>query len=671
MNTAIEKDTLPRMGAQFFINPDDTYEDTEKHFSLMKQYGIRLVRLFILWEHVEPKQGKWDFSRYDIVYDLAEKYQIKIVSTITAEDPPQWFEKKPFYHHYSNLNDTRLKQLASIYIQKLVSRYYHHPAHCAWILMNEPELYVNYEPSTLQAFHQWLKNKYHTIDSLNLKWYQQHSSFDEIKISPQNAQEYWQCFPTFIDWNNFLKDNLISQLEWIKSQIRIIDQTSPLHLNPKGFYGNLAPVGQDYWKENQVSDILGASIHPAWKFLWFDRNEYGLAFSFCVDIIKSASNGKSFWVTELQSGATLMTGIQPCTPSPDELSAWLWDGVGAGAKSIIYWMWHPRTFGQEAGEWGIVTVNHKISKRLIASHTVSKTLEQNAALFSKATPPKATVAILYNHATELLSLIEGSPLYRTPEATIQSLVGIYKALKQAQISVDFISEDQILEGKLDEYEYLYLPYSYALDLNLQVMIKDYVSQGGNLWAESPFGWKNSYGEILREQPLNSVFGFEVNEFQGRNVLSQNELPYLCQADLDITTAEMLSELPDGSPAITRNYYKNGIAVFVNTTASLGFFHRNNSNFAEQINFFVKNYTQEFQISTDSNTILHRILSNDNYRIMILENWGKESSCHITSQKKKFIGIETLYGRPLKLSDEQSINVTLQTNETIVLKLEVI
>lgn len=109
----------------------------------------------------------------------------------------------------------------------------------------------------------------------------------------------------------FLKENLVQQLGWIRDEIRKIDTVSPTHINPKGFYGNLAPVGQDYFKEATVSDILGASIHPAWKFLWFSREEYGLAFSFCVDLIRSASRKKSFWVTELQAGPTITTGVQP------------------------------------------------------------------------------------------------------------------------------------------------------------------------------------------------------------------------------------------------------------------------------------------------------------------------------------------------------------------------
>lgn len=45
MNYPVEQGMTPRIGAQFFINPEDTPEDCRKHFALMRRYGIRLLLL--------------------------------------------------------------------------------------------------------------------------------------------------------------------------------------------------------------------------------------------------------------------------------------------------------------------------------------------------------------------------------------------------------------------------------------------------------------------------------------------------------------------------------------------------------------------------------------------------------------------------------------------------
>lgn len=670
MSNAVEKDFLPRIGAQFFINPDDSFEDTQKHFQLMKQYGIRLVRLFVLWEHIEPKQGEWDFSRYDAVYDLAFEYGIKIVSTLTCEDPPQWFCEKPFYHHYSNLYDERLKELLAIYIDKLVSRYHKHKAHYAWILMNEPEVMVNFEQSTMKQFSSWLKQKYTTIECFNERWYRHYNSFDEVSINAEDCAEYWQCFQAFIDWNNFLKHSLIVQLNWIKDKVQAIDNTSPIHLNPKGFYGNLAPVGQDYWKEGEICDILGASIHPAWKFVWFDRDEYGVAFSFCVDIIRSASYKKSFWVTELQSGPTLMTGIQPCTPNEKELSAWVWDAIGAGAKSVVYWMWHPRTFGQEAGEWGIVTADHKMSKRLKASSAITNVIEGNAELFKSATPVKARVAIFYNHASEILSLIEGSPLYRMQEVPIQSLVGVYKALTANSVAVDFISADQIRDNQLTRYDMLYLPYSYALDCDLQEEIAEFVTNGGKLWAEAPCGWKDSNGYIHRHKVLDEVFGIETLEYCGCSMEDESTMPYLCQAEINLTTATVVEKFSNDTPAVISNKYGKGEAIFVSSVASLGYFSRKEQAFSSQIARFALEFCGEVvRISSNNIKLSHRVMQSGSDYIVIVENWGKSTVCEVKILAENIDSVVNLLNGQAVVLDKSVASINLAQNETVVLLLK--
>lgn len=671
MNYPVEQGMTPRVGAQFFINPEDTLEDCRKHFALMRCYGIRLVRLFILWDHVEPRPDEWHFERYDAIYSLAHTYQIQIVSTLTAEDPPRWFEEKPFYHHYADLNRSDLRKAAARYLSQVVSRYHSHPAHYAWILMNEPELHVNQNPETMQLFRTWLVQKYGMIEKLNAKWYAQFSRFEDITLHLPETPEYWQCFGAFTDWHAFLKENLVQQLGWIRDEIRKIDTVSPTHINPKGFYGNLAPVGQDYFKEAAVSDILGASIHPAWKFLWFSREEYGLAFSFCVDLIRSAARKKSFWVTELQAGPTITTGVQPCTPSPKEITAWLWDAFGAGAKAVIYWMWHPRTSGQEGGEWGIVSADHKIPKRLLASAEVSRLLESEQQLFSNAESEKPRTAIFYNQAAEVLSLIEGSPIYRTQDAPVQAMCGIYHALMRAHIPVGFVDADAVRKGALSEYRAVYFPCSSALDADILEIVRDYAADGGAVWAEAPFAMKGSDGVLHRRMDaFYQMFGIDITEFEGAAPLASEKSPYLCSADLESRGAEIVGRFSDGRPSVLIFPFGRGETCFVNSTASLGYFHSHLPVFKEQIVSFAQRHTKPlFQIHTDSEAILYRAMQSGAVFVLILENWtNEETVCSVTTACGNFSAIQCLTGNAAFSYCADKLNLTLQAKDTAVLTI---
>ena len=57
-------------------------EDLLKAIKLMKEAGISWVRMDFLWEEIEPKQGEFDFSKYDKIVDLAEKNNLNILGIL-------------------------------------------------------------------------------------------------------------------------------------------------------------------------------------------------------------------------------------------------------------------------------------------------------------------------------------------------------------------------------------------------------------------------------------------------------------------------------------------------------------------------------------------------------------------------------------------------------------
>ncbi len=183
-------------------------------------------------------------------------------------------------------------------------------------------------------------------------------------------------------------ENLCNHLLCIKKIVKKIDKKSITHINPKNLIENQILFGQDIKRESKTVDIIGASIHPAWNFIEYDYDLYGRLFSYFVDYIRSSSINKPFWITELQSGSTVKTGNNPYCPTPDEFSSWIWNSIGSGAKAIIYWMWHPREFAQECGEWGLISNDFRESKRLKSSAMISKIIDENKKLFLKETKTK-------------------------------------------------------------------------------------------------------------------------------------------------------------------------------------------------------------------------------------------------------------------------------------------
>src|SRR5271157_1173510 len=53
------------VGTEFFLNRTGTKESIEKHFRLMHDNGLTLVRIFIIWDDIERTPGTWNFEKYD------------------------------------------------------------------------------------------------------------------------------------------------------------------------------------------------------------------------------------------------------------------------------------------------------------------------------------------------------------------------------------------------------------------------------------------------------------------------------------------------------------------------------------------------------------------------------------------------------------------------------
>ena len=624
--------TSLRIGTEFFLNRSETEAGIDRHFRLMRDTGLSLVRIFVIWDDIEHTPGAWNFERYDWIYAAAAANDIKIVATLCAEDPPGWAHQTPFYHNRTNLNDPVIRKRASLYIEKVVGRYKTHAAQGVWLLMNEPSKYDT-EPATIRAFAAWLERKYHTVDVLNQSWFRQVKSFNDVTLTPDQltgGNYGWLDYPPVIDWREFNIDNLVNQLLWIKRQVELHDTLHPTHLNVTQPLGG--PSGQDVWKEQKIVQILGASIHPAWVFPpSAPRAEYGELFAYRLDLIGGAAGTKRWWVTELQSGPTIFTGGFPLNPTPDDITRWLWDSFGAGSKGVIFWLWQPREGGQEGGEWGLVTLDGKPSVRVPAVKAVAQALKRIPSL-AAAQPQQSQVAILYNRQTAILNHLEGTRFQHRGDEWEQSIQGCYHALRRAHIPTRFVDIDLLKQSALADYKVLYIPYCYALDDQAIGALRRYVEQGGTLWADGLVAWKNDMGRLRPSIPgnLSDVFGVEASDIypvkvdEPYSVTAANELAgELWKLPLDLNGAEAFVSDTAGKPFATKHRFGRGLVIYFQSALTLAYAKRSHPQIQQWIVAPAAEIssTLPVQLLHGSPSISFRGLVHPTGAFAILSNWG--------------------------------------------------
>ena len=78
----------PLIGAQIWLDRNQSPEDIEKTFAAFAAEKLSLARLVIPWRTVEPRPGEWDFALYDSAFDTAARHKVRIAATLTAQSPP-------------------------------------------------------------------------------------------------------------------------------------------------------------------------------------------------------------------------------------------------------------------------------------------------------------------------------------------------------------------------------------------------------------------------------------------------------------------------------------------------------------------------------------------------------------------------------------------------------
>ena len=214
----------------------------------------------------------------------------------------------------------------------------------------------------------------------------------------------------------------------------------------------------------------------------------------------------------MQAGPSVFSG-RLINPSASEMTRWLWDDIGAGAKGVLFWCWHPRRFGREGGEFGLVNADASPTPRTEAVCKITRALAGPAAFLRGAEPLRPRAAILYSRQSLVLISVDDPSTKGGGDRVLGSLLGCHRALCERQIPVDFLDEDGLKRGDAARYAVLYLPHAYAMDDATVAALRRYVAEGGTVWADGPVAWKDDRGNVRPQMPggLRDVFGVTVQD----------------------------------------------------------------------------------------------------------------------------------------------------------------
>ena len=512
---------LTRIGSQLYVNRDDTPEQVRRWVAQMADAGLSLVRLFLLWDHLEPRRGQWTWESYDAAFDEAAGRGLGVVPTLMSVSPPGWMRLTGNSQSVADLEDPEFLARSEDYIRRVVGRYGAHPALHSWIVWNEASRGVPRNERTLARYREFQAARHGgDIARYNRRVYGQCESFADLERGPTGGElAGFSGYAARLDWMHFAVDEMIGHLARIRDIIRELDTTHPIHVNPHAVTRCMAGAGQSIWREGRTLDFLGCSAHPVWHSTRFPRARWPRSIGLFADLMRGAGRHPDdlFWVSELQGGPTFFSGQLIDCPDEADIRAWLWESLGSGAGAVVYWCFNARTDGGEAGEWSLLAQNGRPSRRLRATTAVIKRLARHQDVFAQARPGPQPIKLLYSEESALLANVEGSGSDepgnpRSPEAFYDALSGAYLLLADLGHAPGFVDEIDVRSGlDPDVTPVIVLPSCTALALETLEALQKYVQCGGTLLADGFTAWKTPDGALDPAYPdqVAALFGAHV------------------------------------------------------------------------------------------------------------------------------------------------------------------
>ena len=245
--------SLPRIGSQLFINRGDSASQAREWVDQMNDVGLRVIRLFMLWDLVEPKEGQWHWDVFDAVFDQAAKNDMGVVPTLWALTSPGWMRRVRSLQGIDDLTDKNFTDRAMDYIDQCVSRYAKHPGLDSWIIWNEATLELVPEKKWEPLYREYLKDYHGSIENYNRLSYHQFNSFDDVVLHEGELNDFWAPHIEQLDWARFNRSQLMYWIRVITERIRSNDPNHPIHVNPHALVSNYTKTGQEVWEGRQIS----------------------------------------------------------------------------------------------------------------------------------------------------------------------------------------------------------------------------------------------------------------------------------------------------------------------------------------------------------------------------------------------------------------------------------
>ena len=701
------KKEYPRItyGAVYFRKSNPPREDWARDYAQAAADGMNMFRHWFLWGAIERKPGVYDWVEYDEHLALAAKNGMGTVIAEFADCVPEWF-----YHGHKDcfcmsrtgvqapysglsascavggfvpgglcLDNPKTREYVERFLRALAGHYKGHPGLFGYDVWNE----CNFDGDmcfcehTQQAFREWLKAKYGSLDALMKAWYRYgYESWEQVE-APRFTEQHPQC----LDWLLFRKENFYRQYDWKVNILRSVDPDARITNHGVAAtldytYGN----GNDDWMAAEQAEsygltwVMGRKGTEPWK-QWQ-----------AMDLVRAASRGKPFWHAEMQGGPLWLqpqvigrTKDDGRVATAEDVRLWNLVSLAGGARGILYLRWRSLLDGPLFGSFGLYANDGLPNDRSRAASQIAKWANGPAteALFA-AKPVRADVGIIVLDKIQWFNKL----VQQAGPQKFYSLCqwGIYRAFFDSRLQADWVHFKDI-----DEYKILYFAYPIQLDAADARKLEDWVRRGGRLICEGLPGYFGDGGKVGTVQPNNGLDGLfgvteETVEFMPDlgdaiefDALGVQGVPGgLFRQAYRTAGAKALGTYPDGAAAVTVKRHGDGMAILIGTFPSEGYHRTSSPAVRELLGKLLELAGAASAIDTLQGDVTARLWEGDGRRFLWILNHNREAqTARIRVNDCRTVSIGAVYwgATDAARTEGQTVLATVPGKDAVVVELK--
>ncbi|MCL2209233.1 MAG: beta-galactosidase [Treponema sp.] len=562
--------------------PKEIWKEDMRLFTLA---GIDVLTINVFsWAALQPSEDEYNFSVLDEIIETISVAEMKICLATATATHPAWMarrypeilrvnadgSKRKFGDRENSCPNSGIYRMyAGRLARKLAERYGKLENIIAWHISNEFSGYC-YCDNCQNAFRQWLKKRYKTLETLNAAWntsFWGHTYHDwEDIVSPSFLGGEWtghqhrisgSCQIQSIDYRRFYSDSLLDCYLVEVRELREITPQIPVTTNLMGTYWDT-----DYFKWGKHMDFIAWDNYP-WPDCPYTRISMNHA------LMRGCGNGKPF---SLMEQTPSVTNWQPYNSlkRPGIMRLWSYQALAHGSDTVMFFQMRRSRGCCEKFHGAVIdhcgNENTRVFREVAALGEELKKLG-DAFLDSRIV---SQTAVLYDWDNWWATSISAGPTIdmNYPEEVYR----YYDALAKQNYSVDIIGVDTAL----DNYKILYAPLLYMVKPGYAKKLKRFVNNGGILLTtyfsgmtdERDLVTQDGYPGELRElcgiwvEETDALLPDQKNGF----VIKDGELAGTWKAEMlcDIIHpegAEVIalyeSDFYAGTPALCRNNFGKG------------------------------------------------------------------------------------------------------------------